>query len=250
MRRRGRIFAVLFIASGTAFLGLLTGGEHLPVRAGGDPMAHFWPAPMPAYPGALTRPMVGDQMQGGSTLKMAYFTTKDSPAKVGDYFAAEWRERGYYVTEDLTPNGGSISAFDSVAGMMRQVVLVVRQGRTMGFPAVVTEPVRMLQPTAVPPDVPLYPGAASVLVTAARDPLGRSTVVTYLDDGPLEANLVFYKTEMGRRGWVDETKATTHKDVGDDVRLLLFTRDGSECSVNFLKIDEARTRVHLTLVKQ
>ena len=54
--RRGRIFAVIFIASGTAFLGLLTGGEHLQVRAAEDPMMRFWPVPMPTYPGTTMRP--------------------------------------------------------------------------------------------------------------------------------------------------------------------------------------------------
>jgi hypothetical protein len=118
----------------------------------------------------------------------------------------------------------------------------------MVFPAVVTEPVRLLQPTAVPPEVPLYPGASGVLVTTSRDPLGRSKIVTFLDDGSLEANVTFYRAELQRRGWIDETKASAHRAAGDDLRLLLFTRDGAECTLSFLKIDEARTRVHLTLV--
>jgi len=93
MRRRGRIFAVLFIASGTAFLGLLTGGEHLPVRAAEDPMARFWPVPMPTYPGTTLRPVAADQRVGTSALKMAYFTTTDSPARVGDFYAASGATR-------------------------------------------------------------------------------------------------------------------------------------------------------------
>jgi hypothetical protein len=250
VRRRGRIFAVLFIAAGTAFLGLLTGGEHLPVHAAGDPMVHYWPAPMPEYPGATARPIVGDQTVGGSTFKMAYFSTKDSPAHVGDFFGGEWRRAGLHVTEDITPKGGSITAYDPTDGLMRQVLIVARQGQSLVFPAVVTEPVKVMAPTALPPEVPIYPEATGVVVTAARDPLARSQVVTYLDSGSMDANLTFHQAEMTRRGWTDETKARTHKDVGDDVQILVYTRDGSECTINFLKLDETRTRVHLTLVQQ
>ena len=126
---------------------------------------------------------------------------------------------------------------------------LARAGQTLVFPAVVTEPVRMLAPASVPPEVPVYPGATGVLVTAARDALARSQVVTYLDEGPLAANLTFYKGEMARLGWTNETKLEGHKDVGDDVRILVYTRDGAECTINFLKVDEARTRVQVTLVR-
>jgi hypothetical protein len=250
MRRRGRIFAVLFIAAGTAFLGLLTGGEHLPVRAADDPMAHFWPVPMPKYPGSAPRPIAADQRVGNSSLKLAYFTTTDSPAKVGDYYAAEWRASGYYVSEDITPKGGSVSGYDAVAGMMRQIVMMRKEGRTLVFPAVATEPVKMLDRDAVPADVPVYPGATGVLVTQAKDPMARSQVVTYLDDGALEANVNVYKAEMGRRGWVDETKPLPPKAQADDARILVYTHDGAEMTINLLKLDETRTRVHVALVRQ
>jgi hypothetical protein len=250
MRRRGRIFAVLFIAAGTAFLGLLTGGEHLPVRAVGDPLAHYYPAPMPHYPGVTERPIVGEQTVGGSSMKMTYFSTRDIPARVNDFYAGEWRRAGYYVTEDITPKGGMVSAYDSVEGLMRQVVILARTGQTLVFPAMVTEPVRVMETTSVPPELPLYPGASGMVVTAARDAIGKSHTVSYMDDGAIEANVTFYKAAMQRGGWQDETRAETNKDVGDDVRILVFTRDGAECTVNFLKVDEAHTRVHVTLVRQ
>ena len=249
MRRRGRIFAVLFIASGTAFLGLLTGGEHLQVRAAEDPMARFWPVPMPTYPGTTLRPVAADQRVGTSALKMAYFTTTDSPAKVGDYYAAEWRNAGYYVTEDVTFRGGSVSGYDAVAGMMRQIVMMHKDGRTLVFPAVAVEPSKLLDRRAVPADVPVYPGAQGLLVTQARDPVARSQVVTYLDDGPLEANLNFYKGEMARRGWIDETKPLPAKFQADDGHILVYTRDGAEMTINLLKLDQTRTRVHVALVR-
>ncbi|MBI5478709.1 MAG: hypothetical protein HY906_07640 [Deltaproteobacteria bacterium] len=249
MRRRGRIFAVLFIASGTAFLGLLTGGEHLPVRAAEDPMMRFWPVPMPTYPGTTMRPVAPDQRVGSSALKMAYFTTTDSPAKVGDFYAAEWRTAGHHVTEDVTFKGGSVSGYDAVAGMMRQVVMMHKDGRTLVFPAVASEPLKLLDRSAVPADIPVYPGAMGLLVTQARDPLARSQVVTYMDDGPLEANLNFYKGEMQRRGWVDETKPLPAKFQADDAHILVYTSGGAEMTVNLLKLDETRTRVHVTLVR-
>lgn len=250
MRRRGRIFAVLFIAAGTAFLGLLTGGEHLPVRAADDPMARFWPVPMPKYPGSAPRPIAADQRVGSSALKLAYFTTTDSPAKVGDFYAGEWRAAGYYVSEDITPKGGSVSGYDAVAGMMRQIVMMRKEGRTLVFPAVATDPVKLLDRDAVPPEVPIYPGATGVLVTAAKDLMARTQVITYLDDGPLEANLNFHRTELARRGWVDETRPLPPKAQADDARILVYTRDGAELTVNLLKLDEQRTRVHVALVRQ
>jgi hypothetical protein len=249
MRRRGRIFAVLFIASGIAFLGLLTGGEHLPVRAAEDPMLHYWPVPMPTYPGVTQWPVAADQRVGSSALKMAYFTTTDPPAKIADFYAGQWRNAGYYVKEDITFKGGTVSGYDAVAGMMRQVVMMHKDGRTMAFPAVATDPAKLLDRSAVPQDVPIYPGASGLLVTAARDPMARSQVVTYLDDGPLEANLGFYKGELQRRGWIDETKPLPAKFQADDAHILVYTRDGAEMTINLLKLDETRTRVHVTLVK-
>jgi hypothetical protein len=248
--RRGRIFAVIFIASGAAFLGLLTGGEHLPVRAAEDPMMRFWPVPMPTYPGTAMRPVAADQRVGSSALKMAYFTTTDPPAKVADFYAGEWRNAGYYVTEDVTFKGGTVSGYDSVAGMMRQVVMMHKGGRTMVFPAVAVEPSKLLDPSAVPPEVPVYPGASGLLVTSARDPIARSVVVTYLDEGTLESNLSFYRGELQRRGWIDETKPLPEKFKSDDAHILVYSHEGSEMTVNLLKLDEGHTRVHVAVVKQ
>jgi len=246
---RRRIFAVLFIASGTAFLGLLTGGEHLPVRAAPDPMAHFWPVPMPAYPGSRPRPVAAEQRVGSSSLRMAYFTTTDSPARVSDFYAHEWRSVGYYVKEDVTPRGGSVSGYDAVAGVMRQVVMMAKNGRTLVFPAVATEPMKMLDSAAVSPEVPVYPGATGVLVTRARDAVARTQIVTYLDEGPLLANATFYRGELQRRGWIDETRPLPKAQQSDDAQIMVWTRDGAEMTVNLLKIDETRTRVHVALVK-
>jgi hypothetical protein len=250
MRRRGRIFAVLFIASGTAFLGLLSGGEHLPVRAAEDPMHHFWPVPMPAYPGAQPRPVAADQQVGSSSLRMAYFSTADSPARVSDFYAGNWRAAGYYVKEDVTPRGGSVSAYDSVAGVMRQIVMMSKNGRTLVFPAVAAEPMKMLDATAVPPEVPIYPGATGLVVTKSRDSVARTQIITYLDEGPLLANVTFYKGELQRRGWIDETRPLPKAQQSDDAEIMVLTRDGAELTVNLLKLDETRTRVHLALVRQ
>lgn len=251
MRRPGRIFAVLFIASGIAFLGLLTGGEHLPVRAAEDPMLRYWPVPMATYPGAVMRPIAADQRVGASALKMAYFTTADPPARVADFYAGEWRNAGYHVTEDVTFKGGTVSAYDAVAGMMRQVVMMAKNGRTLVFPAVAVEPSRMLDRSAVPADVPVYPGAWGLLVTQARDPMARSQVVTYIDDGALEANLNFYKSELGRRGWLDQTKPLPSQYKSDDGHILVYGNgDGAEMTINLLKLDDTRTRVHVAVVKQ
>jgi hypothetical protein len=249
MRRRGRIFAVLFIASGTAFLGLLTGGEHLPVRAAEDPMVRFWPVPMPTYPGTAMRPIATDYRVGSSALKMAYFTTTDSPARVGDFYAAEWRNAGYYVTEDVTFKGGTVSGYDAVTGMMRQIVMMHKDGRTLVFPAVAVEPTKLLDRAALPPEIPILAGASGLLVTASKDPMARSTIVTYLDDSPLAANLTFYRGELQRQGWINETKPLPAQFQTDDAHILVYTRDGAEMTVNLLKLDETRTRVHVTLVR-
>jgi len=248
MRRRGKIFIVLFVASGAAFLGLLSGGEHSPVSAAGDPMAHFWPVPMPSYPGATQRPVARDQQVGGSSFRMAYFTTADTPARVADHYAAEWRQAGYYVTEDVTHKGGSVSAYDAVAGVMRQIVMMRRDGRTIVFPAVITEPMRVLDNSSLPPEIPVYPGATGLLVTRARDPMVRSVVVTYLDEAPLATNVAFYRGELARAGWVDETKPLPDKVRTDDAEILVYTRDGKELTVNLLKLDDTRTRVHVAMV--
>ena len=86
------------------------------------------------YPGAVhTR--IGTELRiGGQSHRMAYFTTRDSLARVARYFHASWTAEGYPVELDGDlEQQAVVSAFSTREGLQRSVVLRTHLGKTVGF---------------------------------------------------------------------------------------------------------------------
>jgi hypothetical protein len=173
MTKLTKVTVVVFIAAGIAFLGLMAGGQHKGARARKevDRMRGHFPAVMPQYPGAKEYPMGGSLTVGPNRLKMSYFHTRDDTLRVASFYASQWKAAGYYVTEDISPAGGVVAAYDPAKGILRQVLIKHKGETTAVYPSLIMEPLRPATGThATSADVPLYSGAEGVLRFGARDP--------------------------------------------------------------------------------
>ncbi|MFC1482521.1 hypothetical protein ACFL51_01815, partial [Myxococcota bacterium] len=182
MSKLARITVIVTVAAGIATLGLLAGGRQQRARAKRDvdAMLGHYPVSMPRYPGAKEYPLGADLKVGASPMKMSYFYTKDDPMKVANYYIAHWKTAGYHVSEDISPAGGTVAAYDPAEGVLRQILMKHRQGKTAVFPSVVVQSLRPLSDGAsAAPDVPVYPGSEGVLRFGARDPGHRSQVTLF-----------------------------------------------------------------------
>jgi hypothetical protein len=245
----GRALAVLFIAAGIAFLGLLAGGEHRTARArsGGDPMAGYYGEEMPRYPGAEEVPAGPSSRVGGARVRMSYFSTEDSPRKVGRFYADNWRARRLFVREDVTHIGGVVSGIDQANKKVYQVLLAVRGKRTAVFPSVTSTPLSALEPSGEVPPVPLFPGSRATLDLGSDEGENRARVFLSVNDGTLAENEAHYARELRARGYLPENKKQP-EEMPEDSRILLFRKEGSEVTVSLAALGKKGVRVHLVEV--
>jgi hypothetical protein len=241
-----RTLVVLFLCAGIAVLGLLGGGEHksATARGGRDPMAGYYGADMPRYPGAEELPAGRESQVGNAVMRMSYFDTEDDPAKVARFYANYWRERRLFVRHDVTHKGGVVSAVGGGGATIHQALLVVQGGRTLVFPSVTRSPLRAMEGDKEPPPVPLYPESKRVITMGSNEGGARARVFLSLNDGDLEANVVHYGRELRSAGFAPETTKQS-EGAGSTQRILVFRRDGHEVTVSLTALDARRTRVHL-----
>jgi hypothetical protein len=255
-----RVLVVLFFCAGIAFLGLLAGGEHRLAVAtrGEDPMAGYYGPDMPRYPGAEEAPVGRESSIGGTTIKMSYFMTEDEPAKVGRFYASFWRQRRFFVREDVTHVGGVVSAVDVANALIYQALLGVqgqrveargeRRPRTLVFASQARGPLRALEGGAEAAPVPLYPESQTILALGTGEGDKRARLHLSVNDGGLEPNVAHYARELRALGYAPET--TRQPDgIGAGSRVLLYRKEGSEVTVNLATLGGQRVRVHLTLVE-
>jgi len=250
MTKLAKVTVVVFIAAGIAFLGLMAGGQHkgAEARKEVDRMRGHFPAPMPHYPGAKEFPMGDTLTVGTNRMKMSYFHTRDDSLRVASFYAAQWNAAGHYVTEDISPAGGIVAAYDPAKGILRQV-LIKRQARTTAvYPSLVMEPMRPATGGhASSPDVPVYPGAEGVLRFGARDPGHKSSVTMYTNYGGLVNNVEFFRTELPGRGWREVKSKGGRLLPAEYHQNLTFHKGKRELTVNLTQMDrEGRVRAHIT----
>jgi hypothetical protein len=249
MTKLTKVTVVVFIAAGIAFLGLMAGGQHQGAKArkAVDRMAGHYPAPMPQYPGAKEFPM-GDKLSvGPNRLKMSYFHTRDDTLRVASFYAAQWNAAGHHVTEDISPAGGVVAAYDPAKGILRQVIIKQRGAKTAVYPSLLMEPLRPSTGThATSLDVPLYPGAEGVLRFGARDPGHRSKVTLYTNYGGLVNNVEYFRNELPQRGWREIQSKARRLLPAEYHQNLMFHKGKRELTVNLTQMDkEGRVRVHM-----
>lgn len=247
--RPGRVLTVLFLCAGIAYLGLLTGGEHRQAVAKRDPLAGFYPPDMPRYPQVREVP-AGRTTVGRSPLRMSYFSTDHEPGRVGDYYAAFWRKRGFWVRSDVSHVGGMIAAVDSKHGYIYQV-MVRRQGKhTLVFPSVNTAPMDLLRRGEDPP-VRLFKDSKVLTNTVSKAGSNRAQVVLTTNPGTLEDNRVHYRAELSRLGYVESSRKVEQNKLPASMRervLVYRAKDGAEITIALSELDKEHTRVHITHV--
>ncbi len=249
MTKLAKVTVVVFIAAGIAFGGLMAGGQHQGAKARRpvDRMRGHYPAPMPQYPGVKEFPM-GDQLSVGPTrLKMSYFHTRDDTLRVASFYAAQWNAAGYYVTEDISPAGGVVAAYDPSKGTLRQVIIKRQVATTAVYPSLLMEPLRPTTGThATSLDVPVYPGAEGVLRFGARDPGHRSKVTLYTNYGGLVNNVDFFRNQLPQRGWREVKSKAPLLLPAEYHQTLTFHKGKRELTLNLTQMDkEGRVRVHV-----
>lgn len=250
MTKLAKVTVVVFIAAGIAFLGLMAGGTHKGAKARRNVknrMLGHYPAPMPHYPGAKEFPMGGTLTVGSNRLKMSYFHTRDDTLRVASFYASQWKAVGYYVTEDISPAGGVVAAYDPAKGILRQVLIKHKGETTAVYPSLIMEPLRPATGThATSADVPLYPGAEGVLRFGARDPGHQSKVTMYTNYGGLVNNVEFFRTDLPSRGWREIKSKARRLLPAEYHQTLTFHKGKRELTVNLTQMDrEGRVRVHI-----
>lgn len=249
-RRTGaRTVLVLFFCAGIALLGLLAGGEHraATARLGRNPMVGYYPKGMPHYPRVQELPAGRDTRVGGSQVRMSYFTTEDDPAKVAEFYGERWRQKRYHVRDDVTHVGGVVSAVDAENGRIYQVLITVKQGRTVVFPSMTVAPGAAMDQPKQPPPVPLFPESTAVVHLASTEGSVRSRVILSVNDGGLEANVGHYERALRAAGYRPES--SEQKPLGPEHRVLLYRKEGSEVTINLSAMSAKRVRVHMMVVE-
>jgi len=243
-----RVPLVLFFCAGIAFLGLLAGGEHrlAGARGGGDPMAGFFSAGMPRYPGAEEIPAGGANRVGSSRMKMATFVSEDEPSKVAGYYAAAWRARRFYVREDVTHRGGFVSAIDAEARLVYQVLLQLEGRRTVVFTSETALPAGAGRADE-PPSLPLPPESRVLLTLGSQENAREARMHLSTNEAGLPANLHHFQREARAAGWQLEGRPAADQldrlDRGH--QMLIFRRADRELTVDLSVVSGKRVRVHL-----
>jgi hypothetical protein len=248
----GRVFVVLFLCAGIAFLGLLAGGEHKEATAWRqNPMAGFWQGKqMPRYPGAREAPAGASSNVGGAQVKMSFLTTEDDPDKVARFYRRYWRARRFFVRDDVTHVGGVVSAVDVEGGQIYQALIMAQKGRTMVFPSVTHSPLAAMETSGAAQQAPvlLFPESRAVINLGSKEADTAAKVSLSVNDGGLELNEQHYRRELRARGYKEEINKRPKLPEGQ--RVLLYRKGSREVTVNITALDKKhkRVRVHIMAV--
>jgi hypothetical protein len=241
----------LLAGAAIATLGMLSAGETPPAEADpddGQTPAGYFAGSLPRYPGVAEYPMGTRMRVGGEDMKMAYFVTRDTPLRVGEFYARFWEGRGLRVSQEIGPNGGSVGTVDPAAGAM-SVSLVRRGGMTYAFPSLVSRPARLLDAGDLTDggELPAFPGSDGAIRFAADDDGRGSEVLSYGNWGGLRDNLDFYRREMGRKGWRESGSTAPEQARGGQT--LRFTRRGERVDVAISPVDQQQGRVRVLVTR-
>lgn len=253
MKNTLKTLTVLIIVAGLGITAWVRSAEIKKASADYNPgvMKDFWPAHMPSYPGAKEYPMSARMKAGSSPMKMSWFRTKDEPLQITQFYGNYWRNLGHYITEEVTPLGGKVSAIDLKANLLRQVIVSRKNGETMVFVSMVMGQMSALsRVTNKSVAIPVYPGAEGIMSFDSKDKVGDSTVLNYVNRGTIEDNIAFYDIQMAQRGYKPSSsqKHVKHmpSDVTKNIKILIYEKNDEEVTVTLSRIpDSSRIRVHV-----
>lgn len=244
-----RTLAVLFLCAGIAFLGLLAGGDHpeAGARLHQDPMIGYYSADMPRYPDVNEIPAGRETSVGGAGVRMSFFTTPDDPAKVARHYGRFWRQRRFFVRDDITHVGGVVSAVDVEHSLIYQVLVSTRKGHSEVFPSVTRSPLRAMETSSRPAPVPLFPDSKAVITLASKEGKTGARIHLSTNAGTLDDNLAHYARELRNIGYRPELKKQPEK-LSETHRVLLYRKGSSEVTINLTALSKKKVRVHIMAV--
>ena len=92
---------------------------------------------LPQYPGAPLTRIGSDLVVSGELYRIGYFTTRDAPGQVGQYFHHLWHREGVPTTIDGDfREAGVVSGFYTREGLQRSVVVRKSGAQTVAFSVV------------------------------------------------------------------------------------------------------------------
>ncbi|MBN2724392.1 MAG: hypothetical protein JXR95_10010 [Deltaproteobacteria bacterium] len=254
MKQLIKISTVIFIAAGIILTSWLRSGEIKKADANYNPviMRNFWPAPMPSYPTANEYPLSSRMKAGSSPMKMSWFRTTDEPLQITNFYSRYWKNLGHYVTEDVTPIGGKVSALDLKSNLLRQVVVSRKDGESTVFVSMIMGKLAKLsRVTQKSVSIPVYPGAEGLMSFDSKDAIGDSTVINYVDRGTMADNVAFYNQQMAQKGYTVSSTQKQFKHIPGkmkgNMKILIFQKDDEEITVTLSPVpSSSRIRVHVT----
>ncbi|MBX7098616.1 MAG: hypothetical protein K1X89_12990 [Myxococcaceae bacterium] len=195
--------------------------------------------PLAVYPGTVHTRIGNDLVIGGEYYRVAYFVTADPPAKVAAFFAKQWKQEGYPVTQDGDfRDEGVVSAFYTREGLVRSVVVRRYEEKTLAFTVLKDLWVR---PEKVPaPPVPGLEGALFAHETHARDDGGATFSRTALVEKPINAAVDQVVAPLTASGFqlAHDEKVTLNGQVQ---RVLELGKDGEQVVLTFLAVEPQLT---------
>ncbi len=199
--------------------------------------------PLATYPKAAHTRIGNDLVIGGELYRLAYFVTSDSMKKVARFFVKRWDEQGYPVTANGDfVSEGTVSAFFTREGLVRSVVLVRHEGKTLGFTVLKDLWVR---PAHASPDrLPALEGALFSSELVVRADSGGSQHRTALIARALQPVRDDLEAAARRVGY----RATRETGVEQGGRVLELNRGREQLVISLVPIDARTTGVDETWV--
>jgi hypothetical protein len=236
---------ILFFCAGIAFLGLLSGGEHpsADARQGLDPMGGYFGPDMPRYPGSEEIPAGPSSGFGGSSTRMSFYLSEEEPAKIGRFYANFWRERKFFVREDITHMGGVVSAVNPKEDTVLQILMSRQSDRTAVFPSVTSNPLEATQTETRQPPIPLFPESRTLLTFGSDESEARAKIFLSLNEGGLAANIEHYSRVLVAAGFKSDVSKQPKLEAG--TQMLLYRKGEREITVHLAALDKKRVRVHI-----
>lgn len=195
--------------------------------------------PLPVYPGTKMVRVGNDLTIDGELYRIAYFTTKDSPRKVGRYFYERWTAGGYPVTVDGGfRKEGIVSAFFTREGLIRSVIVAAHGDHTIGF--------AVLKDVWSAPDAPSPTAFVHIEGTLYSQEVssrhGSLRERSFLVDRGLGGVRADFVSQLEKQGFalLEERKATSK---GHEVKHLTFASPHRRVRVALVGIDHDMTVV-------
>ncbi len=198
------------------------------------------------YPAAVPY-QVADQMKVGSaTLRMAGFTTADSPAKVLAFYRAEFVREKLILPPGPPPGDipyEGLTGFDLHAKLQKTVMVMDGGGGPTRVilsvsPEAGLDEETLTSASKVPAGLPVFPKSSDVFRTDGEDGPRWSSTISYQASGKPAEVLDYIRKGLSEKGWAQAPAADTLPGQG-----LRYLRSGESVDIMLRPLDLGSTEV-------